>query len=472
MVKFEGPFHLKKGKTNKHDITIPNYIGSVRAMVVSGFNGAYGITENTVPVRKPLMVLSTLPRVVGPGEDVLVPVTVFAMDDNIRNVDVLLETNEMFRTDAEQQRISFTQTGDKLVYFNLSVKEKIGKGKVKVTVSSGNEKARHEIEIDVRPSNPETTEFVYAALEPGESWQQEILLPGMKGTNSLILEVFSIPPFDFGRRLKFLMQYPHGCLEQITSSAFPQLYLSDIMEANEVRDEMTEKNVKSAIKKLGDFRLSSGGFPYWPKATAENEWVTNYAGHFLLEAKEKGYEIPEDWINSWVRYQRKIARRWTGKSYESLWHKRAQYMTQAYRLYTLALAGNPEIASMNRLRERIDVPVMASWHLIAAYALAGKEELAREMMNQLTTEIPDYNSRQLYTYGSSIRDKSVILNVLNLLKEKEKAIPVLQYITENLSSDNWYSTHSTAFALMAVAKYIGKNNSSAGVDFEYRFITN
>ena len=47
-------------------LMMPNYIGSVRAMVVAGIDGAYGIAEKAVPVKKPLMVLATLPRVLGP----------------------------------------------------------------------------------------------------------------------------------------------------------------------------------------------------------------------------------------------------------------------------------------------------------------------------------------------------------------------------------------------------------------------
>jgi uncharacterized protein YfaS (alpha-2-macroglobulin family) len=45
-------------------------------MVVAGYEGAYGNTEKAVPVRKPLMVLATLPRVLGPDEKVKLPIIV------------------------------------------------------------------------------------------------------------------------------------------------------------------------------------------------------------------------------------------------------------------------------------------------------------------------------------------------------------------------------------------------------------
>ena len=68
MVRFIGPFELKAGETKTHTIKIPQYIGSVRVMVVAGDKGKYGCAEKTVAVRKPLMVLSTIPLVIGPAK--------------------------------------------------------------------------------------------------------------------------------------------------------------------------------------------------------------------------------------------------------------------------------------------------------------------------------------------------------------------------------------------------------------------
>ena len=42
VVKFLGPFHLEAGKTATHSLEMPQYIGSVRTMVVAAKDGAYG----------------------------------------------------------------------------------------------------------------------------------------------------------------------------------------------------------------------------------------------------------------------------------------------------------------------------------------------------------------------------------------------------------------------------------------------
>ncbi|MCB0374408.1 MAG: hypothetical protein KDD04_00660, partial [Sinomicrobium sp.] len=98
MVVYLGPFSLKQGKTNTHEITIPKYIGSVRTMVVAENpdTGAYGNAEKTTPVRKPLMVLASLPRKLTPGEKVSLPVTVFAMENKVKNVTVTVKKDKAY----------------------------------------------------------------------------------------------------------------------------------------------------------------------------------------------------------------------------------------------------------------------------------------------------------------------------------------------------------------------------------------
>src|SRR5690606_4281295 len=87
VVKFFGPYTLDRG-AREIRFVMPEYIGSVRTMVVAGYEGAYGATEKTSKVRKPLMVLATLPRVLGPEEAVKLPVTVFSGETRLDKVTV------------------------------------------------------------------------------------------------------------------------------------------------------------------------------------------------------------------------------------------------------------------------------------------------------------------------------------------------------------------------------------------------
>ena len=118
VVTFLGPFHLEKGKTNTHTVKMPNYIGSVRCMIVAGENGAYGHASKTVTVKQPLMVLGTLPRILAPGETVKLPASVFVMDSTISKINVKVETNDLFTAEKSSVDMPVSATGEHMVWFN------------------------------------------------------------------------------------------------------------------------------------------------------------------------------------------------------------------------------------------------------------------------------------------------------------------------------------------------------------------
>jgi len=461
VVKFLGPFYLAKGATGSHTFTMPQYVGSVRTMVIAGDNGAYGFADKATPVRKPLMVLATLPRVLGPDEEVDLPVSVFAMEKNVRDVRVQIIPNEFLDVTGEKTKtVKFGRPGDELVTFKLKVKPKLGIARVKILATSGNEKAETSIELDIRVPNPVISEVNDTLLAGNQSWETTSTAIGMAGTNKLTLEFSSIPPLNLGTRLEYLIHYPYGCVEQTTSSVFPQLYLSDLMELSSSRKSEIEHNVKMGIERLRLFQLPNGGLSYWPGEHEDNEWATNYAGHFMIEAEAKGYGMPPGFIDQWKKYQRNKANAWTESSHESA-------LTQAYRLFTLALAKSPELGSMNRLKESKSLPLTAKWSLAAAYQLAGQPELAREMTNSLPVQVGEY-SELSNTWGSDERDEAIILETLSLTGQKERAFPVMKRISEALCSQTWMSTQTTAYSLSAMAKFIGKSGMNHPMDFEYQ----
>ncbi|TAJ11710.1 hypothetical protein DMA11_15785 [Marinilabiliaceae bacterium JC017] len=462
MVKFMGPFKLKAGETNAHTFMVPRYVGSVRTMVIAASDKAYGTTQKTTPVRNPLMVLATLPRVLGPNETVDLPVTVFAMKKEVKQVSLKLEANELFTIEGDQkQTLQFTETGDKVATFRLKVNPKIGIGKVKVIAKSNGETAIDEIELEVRNPNPPLTTFVSQVVDPGKKIDLAYTLPGMTGTNKATLEISAIPPIDFGRRLKYLIQYPHGCVEQTTSSAFPQLFLTDVVDNGDVLKAKTEKNVKATIRRLSGFIQPDGGLGYWPNSTSSCDWGTTYAGHFMLEAEKKGYALPVGFKKKWLKYQRKQARQWSRSA-----NNRGSEFAQAYRLYTLALAGEPEMSTMNRLRNQNSLSNQTKWRLAAAYALSGYEKVANELIAQASIDAEDGNSYR-YTYGSYERDQAMILETLTILKKRNEAAPVLQRLSKRLSGNNWMSTQTTAYCLLAVSKFAGTSATSKSFAFTW-----
>jgi uncharacterized protein YfaS (alpha-2-macroglobulin family) len=445
MVRFAGPFELKRGATNTHEIDIPQYVGSVRIMVIAGQNGAFGSAEKTVAVRKPLMVLGTLPRVLGPEESVELPVAVFALEERIRQVTLSVNASAPLSIEEPATRtVSFTGTGDQIVAFRLKTAAQVGTATVLIEAASGQERARQTISIGVRLPSLKATEVADTLLAARGVWTQRITFPGLPGTNTATLELSRIPPLNLSRRLNYLIEYPHGCIEQITSGAFVQLYLDDLIDLPAERQDEIEKHVKAAIAQLRTFQTPQGGFTYWPGESEGHYWATNYVGHFLLEAQKKGYTLPPGLMSQWEKFQHHAAASWSPGAERT-------YLIQAYRLYTLALAGAADLGAMNRLREESRLSTVAQWRLAAAYHLAGQREAGRALAEGVFAfggerEMAD-------TFGSPLRDRAMVLETLCILGQLDRTPSLVREISEALASDQWCSTQETAYALIAMVQH-------------------
>lgn len=453
VVSYLGPFYLDKNDKHTHKLLMPNYIGSVRVMVVSGYKGAYGSADKEIQVKQPLMVLSTLPRVLGPSEKVKIPINVISMDDNIKNVNVKVSSNALINFTSETQKtVTFDKKGEQIVYFDCEIARKLGVAKFKVEVSSGKEKAYEELEISVRAPNPEITKSQDKSLKIGEKWEQNYTAFGITGSNNANIQLSSVPDLNIEKHLKYLLRYPHGCIEQTTSAVFPQLYLSNFVKLTDEQKEEIQKNIIAGLNKLKDFQLPNGAFSYWPGSNYISEWGTSYAGHFMLEAKNKGYDLPPGMLDNWIKYQKKTASTWDRLDYYYYGRYHGD-LTQAYRLYTLALAGKGEMGAMNRLRNDSKLSNAGAWRLAAAYAIMGQDDAAKQLM-QYDYHVEPYRATG-YHYGSSLRDLAMVLETIHYSKNKNvNGFSILKDIAENLKY-GWHSTQTRAYCLLAIAKYIG-----------------
>ena len=464
VVRFDGPFLLKKGKTARHTYQMPNYNGRVKIMVVAGNGEAYGHADKSVMVRKPVMLLGTLPRVIGVGEEMVVPATVFATEDGVGAVNVSIACSSNMEVVGEATRsLSFERKGDQQASFRIRVKKNPGIGKVTITATGKGDKSVYETELEIRTVRRPQVKVTAATLEAGKSWKETVAMPGATGTNQLTLEVSDIAPVNVSSRLSYLLGYPHGCLEQITSKGFPQLYISSFTDLPLQQAKSTEEAVKEVIRRLRSYQTVDGAFAYWPGGTSSNGWGTVYATHFLLEASKKGYLVPEAMKQSVLNNLRRVARNW--KPVTS-YYKDSEEATQAYRLYVLALAGSPEMGAMNRLKEMKDLTSMSRWSLASAYALVGREDVAQDLISK-TTALPSGYSEYDETFGSDVRDQSIQLMTLCLLDKGKEAATLVEELSKQLSSDDWLSTQSTAFALVALSDYLAKYRVDGAMDFTY-----
>ncbi len=441
-----GPYYLDPGQKKTHTIHMPNYVGAVRTMIVASDRKRWGAADKTSQVKSDMMIQSTLPRMVSPGETISVPVQVFAMADQVKAVDVTIRPNALGNiVGPSSQTVSFTNPGDKMINFSLKIAERPGLLTVDVVAKAGSQTTTQKFELDVRIPNPIATEVAAATVAAGQKWSGKIPLPGMKGTNEASVEISQMPPIDLERRLQYLIHYPYGCLEQTISSVFPQLYLASLTDLTATQDQEVRKNIQAGLQRLKRFSLPSGGFTYWPGENYRDSWTNSYAGHFMIEASKAGYAVDAAMLDAWRTAQKKDAQAYRAGQYYR------DDLNQAYRLYTLAVDGDPAWGLMNRLRAQKDLDYAATWMLAAAYAVGKRNDVATRLIEKLNTDIKPYQELS-YTYGSDVRDKAIILEAFLAMGKTDDAMNVARSIAASMSSEGWYSTQTTSFALLAMGK--------------------
>ena len=152
-------------------------------------------------------------------------------------------------------------------------------------------------------------------------------------------------------------------------------------------------------------------------------------------------------MTDWVQHQKRMAQSWTRGA-------GAPPMDQAYRLYTLALSGRPEMGAMNRLRESGALDPVSAWQLAAAYQLAGLPQVAGQLLGRAGRGVAPYEQAG-WSMGSPLRDRAILLNSLVTLEQRSEAGAVAAEISDALFSDEWHSTHAVSYALLAMARHYG-----------------
>ena len=438
-VLFIEPRTLKAGGTDVLKLKLPMYVGSVRVMLIAAHDGAYGSAEKTVTVQNPLMVVTTLPRILGNGEEVKVPVNVFAMEDGVKEATVSIKADGPASiVGPATQKLSFSGKGDKLVSFGLKAN---GEGVTHVTVnaSGSGHKAAETIALTIQNPYPEVTKVERFVLEKGQSRD----IP--EGSS---VQLSGFPALDARKLYLDMKEYPYNCGEQLSARGITILSLLPMLGAEDKAD--AKALIPELIQTLYSRQNQDGGFAYWSGGKSD-PWVSSMAGHFLTLAGKEGFAVNPGVVKSWKSFQKKMS-----QAYRLLGEDWFPQLDESYRLYVLALAGEPNLSSMNRLKESGKLGERARWMLSSAYALSGKKAQADALLEGIGREFPEYEPYNI-TFGTSTRDRMVALEAL---VRTERIADALALASEELPSSN-LSTQESAFSAVAYRALYDKVPASA-----------
>lgn len=447
-----GPFVLKKGATNTHEFEVPQCSGSLRFMVVAkGDNKSFGSVEQQMKVMDPITLYASAPRVVAPGDELNLNVQVLSQVLKGKTADVVIENKNLETIGDSPASVKIGPDGEGLITMRVKVPKVLGAASFKMTVKGNGYEAVSETQIPIRMPYSERRQVSRKDLAPNAITDLSIDLQGLEGSQSGKVLVSSLIPVDLFSRLDYLTSYPHGCLEQITSKALPQLYLNYLVQLPAEEMKQLRNNIQSVISDMKSYQRSDNSMSLWPGGGYVDPWSEIYALHFLAEANAQGFAVPQHFLQALIAHQVDIAKNWNNnpdfKEGETI---------QAYRLFVLALAGSPQMGAMNRFKE-IEMNYSLTKSLAAAaFALTGKTTIAQKLLPKPdeTTIQSDYYS----SYGSSTRDKAFTTYTQMLCGAEQQEIrQAINDICDALNGDTWLGTQTTAFALFTLGKYAEMN---------------
>ncbi len=254
-------------------------------------------------------------------------------------------------------------------------------------------------------------------------------------------KVYDSPVGQYESALRWLAEYPHGCLEQTSSRMFPLIGAGGILASV---SPAGPDIVSSGVRRV-ESMVRSTDFVMWPDCNYA-PWdpeVSLYAAHFLVEAEKNGYalnRLARDRVFSFLK-------RWAMSTNDTV---------SAYACHTLALAGKPEKDRMLRLYDAsTNLTLLSRTRLARAFALTGDRRRAETLLAANVAP-------------SSVKDASfAVLALLDVDPDDSRILPLASYLDRQRDRErlSWGTTGDNAHALLAIGAYYRHHPAKTGEKF-------
>ena len=436
---------VKVGEDGKGVCEFPlgEFVGEIRATVVAWSASASGSAAVQAKVTPKIVMMPDAPRFVAPG-------------------DVFEATLPIYRRDGNS-RAEHAERADGVIEYSISVGRNVVVAAGKVML----EKNGHT-NIVVRltaPEEPGEMGVAYSVKGMGETHHERIILPvrpavawvetsgitasekmadtvGKVGRlEKLFTKEYDTPLGGYESALRWLAEYPHGCLEQTSSRMFPLIGAGGILASvSPVGPDV----VSSGVRRV-ESMVRSTDFVMWPDCNYApwDREVSLYAAHFLVEAEKNGYalnRLARDRVFSFLK-------RWAMSTNDTV---------SAYACHTLALAGKPEKDRMLRLYDAsTNLTLLSRSRLARAFALAGDRRRAETLLAANVAP-------------SSVKDASfAVLALLEIDPDDSRILPLISYLDRQRDRErlSWGTTGDNAHALLAIGAYYRHHPAKMGEKF-------
>lgn len=440
-------------------VDVPAFQGALRVMAVVSDGRRFGSNHAVTRVRSPLVLTSTLPRFLSPGDTVQIPVTLRNDTDKEGAFTLNMRIEGAASAQVAQTVMQVPKAKEALAYFTVSVGQEPDALRFSFTAQGNGEQAVDSVEVPVRPALPARTVVQSGAVEKNAL---DVPFGGRYfEKQGLEREVYvgALPLLRFSCGLKDLLGYPYGCLEQTTSKVFPLLYydaLAAALSPEDLDGRQPAAMVQSGINRLLTMQLPDGDFTMWPGGDQPFPWGGLYASHFLLEARDAGFHVPDSVVQRALdAVQEQL--RWKKEP------RKSDLERMAYAHFVLAKAGRADRGGMDYMRKHFIgvLPPEGAALLAGAYGLLGD----MKTMDKVLAAPCASASEQRETgdnLASPLRSAALRLAVLLEIDPDSGDVPrLVQQLTGLMKATPLRSTQENGLCYVALGRFFAKQERKA-----------
>jgi uncharacterized protein YfaS (alpha-2-macroglobulin family) len=459
-------------KPGEHDFTyiIPDtFNGTLRVYTVAISEDSMGVQSHKVLVRGDFVLTPNVPLMVAPGDEFEVSVGVannLAGSGQNAQIALRLEASPHLEVIGPAQAdLRIAELREGVATFRVRAKDKLGSGNLTFIASALGKSAKASVDMSVRPSVPLRTELSIGSVTDGKTdvTVTRHLYPEYRDVYALM----SYMPQSLSYGIStYLSNYQYLCTEQLLSCGMPAVVFAGRDDFGIPRAKALT-SVAELMSTLRSRQQLEGGFILWGGHHEVNDFITVYAVHVMIEARERGFAVPDDILNNAIIFLRQIA---SGDG-----RNLADERNRAYAIYILTRLGNVTTNYLAALQQRMEQRAPKTWkqdlaaaYMAASYQIMKQENLADAMIGRLRLGLSASEERKrLGTeyapvwssyYNDAVRDAQIIYLLAQHFPKR-----AAQLTSESLSSlvyalqKGYYHSLSSSYMLLAfdrIEKYL------------------
>jgi uncharacterized protein YfaS (alpha-2-macroglobulin family) len=460
---------LDKNGSATVSFKLPDNLSTFRLMAVTQTAmSEFGSADARITVNKRLMLRPLMPRFLRMGDSCSAGVIAENYSDATDTLKLLTQANLLHLAAGEKKQLVITKNSN--AYALMPMVADTFTDSISYTFKGILGKNSDAVTGKIPLIFEHGIETVAISGSTADSTHQQLQIPDgtYRQFDSLSTTLSSTALTGLGESVRYLYEYPYGCLEQRTSCVLPLILYNDMMSAfgkSTLKNTDVSSVVQEYLNMMHKFQCSNGGFDYWNPPSHDSPYLTAYAVLALLKAEQKGFKIDKSCKSKALDYLQTFL---DGN------HNRSKYpygdyewnATEAFIVAVLAEAGMYQADDVERLyKKRAQMPIYGLAQLYKAVSLGNgdaqiKINLKTMLNNSAKIEAVSVhfeepqNTHLSWIHSSNVHTTAtVLISILEVDKKHPQAEKIAHWLIQQQKNNRWNSTHENLYAFWALAEY-------------------